>query len=58
MISSGEAKDRKALELIKSKKVNVKDMITHRFPLAEIQKGFKFVSEAKESIKVIIEPQL
>ena len=45
-----------ALELIRSKKVNVKDMITHRLGLAEIQKGFKLVSEAKESIKVIIEP--
>ena len=47
---------REALRLIKNRKVNVKDMITHRFPLAEIQKGFKLVSEAKESIKVIIEP--
>jgi len=61
MISSYAAnpdEHRKSLELIKSKKVNVKDMITHRFPLDEIQKGFKLVSEAKESIKVIIEPQL
>jgi len=47
-----------ALELIRDKKVNVKDMITHRFGLEEIQKGFKLVSEARESIKVIIEPQL
>jgi len=47
---------REALRLIKNRKVNVKDMITHRFPLSEIQKGFKLVSEAKESIKVIIEP--
>jgi L-iditol 2-dehydrogenase len=46
-----------ALELIKKKKVNVKDMITHRFGLGDIQKGFKLVAEAKESIKVIIEPQ-
>ncbi|MDP2921416.1 MAG: zinc-dependent dehydrogenase [Candidatus Omnitrophota bacterium] len=46
-----------ALELIRSKKVNVKEMITHRLGLGEIQKGFKLVAEAKESIKVIIEPQ-
>ncbi len=46
-----------ALELIHNKKVNVKDMITHRLSLDEIQKGFRLVSEAKESIKVIIEPQ-
>ncbi|MBU4149627.1 MAG: zinc-binding dehydrogenase, partial [Candidatus Omnitrophica bacterium] len=47
-----------ALKLIKDKKVNVKDMITHRFELGDIQKGFKLVAEAGESIKVIIEPQL
>ena len=61
MISSYAAnpdEHREALKFIKSKKINVKDMITHRFGLAEIQKGFKLVSEAKESIKVIIEPQL
>jgi len=59
MISSYAAnpdEHREALELIRSKKVNVRDMITHRFPLVEIQKGFKLVSEAKESIKVIVEP--
>jgi L-iditol 2-dehydrogenase len=31
-------------------------MITHRLPLAEAGRGFKLVAEAKESIKVIIEP--
>lgn len=46
-----------ALELIRDRKVNVKDMITHRLGLNEIQNGFKLVSEAKESIKIIIEPQ-
>jgi len=47
---------KESLELIKKKKVNVKDMITHKFPLAETGKGFKLVADAKESIKVIIEP--
>lgn len=46
-----------ALELIRQKKVNVKDMITHRLPLSEAQAGFKLVAEAKESLKVIIAPQ-
>lgn len=46
-----------ALELIRTKKVDVKGMITHRFGLADIQKGFKLVSEAGESLKVIIEPK-
>ncbi|MBU4343686.1 MAG: alcohol dehydrogenase catalytic domain-containing protein [Candidatus Omnitrophica bacterium] len=46
-----------ALELIRDKKINVKDMITHRFGLGDIQKGFDLVASAKESLKVIIEPQ-
>jgi len=45
-----------ALELIKNKKINVNDMITHRLSLAETEKGFKLVAEAKESLKVIIKP--
>ena len=54
---AGSPKDhREALDLIKSGKVNVKDMITDRLPLKDIQKGFKLVVEAKESIKIIIEP--
>jgi len=47
---------KEALELIKNKKINVKDMITHKLPLEKIQEGFKIVSEAKESLKVVIEP--
>ncbi|MCK5282412.1 MAG: alcohol dehydrogenase catalytic domain-containing protein [Nanoarchaeota archaeon] len=45
-----------SLELISSGKVNVKDMITDKLPLDEIQKGFKMVAEAKESLKVVLEP--
>jgi len=46
-----------ALELIQQNKIKVREMITHRLPLAEIETGFRLVAEAKESIKVIIEPQ-
>lgn len=46
---------KESLELIKNK-INVKDMITHKLKLSEIQKGFKIVSEAKESLKVVIKP--
>ena len=45
-----------ALELIRTKRVRVGEMITHRFPLEEIGKAFRIVAEAKDSIKVIIEP--
>ena len=46
-----------ALRLIRDRKINVKEMITHRFGLADTDKGFKLVAEPKDSIKVIIEPQ-
>jgi len=31
-------------------------MITHRFPLKKVAKGFKLTAKAKESMKIIIEP--
>lgn len=46
-----------AMEMIKERKINVSGMITHRLPLSETGKGFRLVSEAKNSVKVIIEPQ-
>jgi len=46
-----------ALELISQGAVPVKDMITHRFGLADAQKGFDLVAKGGESIKVIILPQ-
>ena len=46
-----------ALELIRSGKIRVRDMITHRLPLAKAGEGFRLVEEAKDSLKVIIEPQ-
>ncbi len=44
------------INLLKKKKIDVNDMITHRLSLKEIDKGFKIVAEAKDSMKVIIEP--
>jgi len=46
-----------ALELIRARRVRVREMITHRLGLAEAGLGFKLVAEAQDSIKVIIEPQ-
>lgn len=46
-----------ALGLIRSRRVTVADMITHRLPLAETGRGFQLVAQAGESLKVIIEPQ-
>jgi len=46
-----------ALELIRAKRVNVREMITHRLGLADTGKGFQMVVDAKDSLKIIIEPQ-
>jgi L-iditol 2-dehydrogenase len=45
-----------AIELIRAKRLPLREMITHRLPLAETGFGFQLVTEAKDSIKVIVEP--
>ena len=57
MTSYGAAPNdlKESIELIKDKKINLNDMVTHRLKLDEIQKGFQLVAEGKESIKVIVE---
>ena len=47
---------KEALELLRLRKVSVKELITHRLKLKDIALGFKLVAEAKDCIKVIIEP--
>jgi L-iditol 2-dehydrogenase len=46
-----------ALELMRSPVIRVKEMITHRLPLEKTDKGFQIVEQARDSMKVIIEPQ-
>lgn len=55
--AASPAEHREALELIRTQKVNVKDMITHRLSLSETGLGFKLTADGGDSIKVIIEPQ-
>jgi len=47
---------KEALASIKDKKINVRAMITHRLPLTQIQAGFDLVAQAKESLKVVLQP--
>jgi L-iditol 2-dehydrogenase len=46
-----------AIELIRSGRISVETMITHRLPLERTGEGFDLVAKAGASIKVIIEPQ-
>jgi L-iditol 2-dehydrogenase len=45
-----------AIEWIRSRKIRVREMITHRLALAEAGVGFRLVASAQDSIKVILDP--
>ena len=45
-----------SLAVLASKRLNVRDMITHRLSLREAQEGFNLMAQAGESLKVILEP--
>ena len=47
---------REAMELIDKGTINAVGMITHTLPFSRIQQGFRIVSEAKDSLKVVIVP--
>jgi len=51
------ADHQEALELIRAGTIPVRRMITHRLSLTETGVGFQLVAEARNSIKVIIDPQ-
>lgn len=55
--ASSPADYQTALELIRAGAIPVRQMITHRLGLTETGLGFQLVAEAKNSIKVVIEPQ-
>lgn len=46
-----------AINLLEKRWVRVEDLISHRLSLAETGMGFQLVAGAKDSLKVIIEPQ-
>lgn len=47
---------RAAIELLRSGKVRVDDLVTHRLPLERAGEGFRLVASAQDSIKVILRP--
>jgi threonine dehydrogenase-like Zn-dependent dehydrogenase len=47
----------KAIELISEGKVKTQPLITHTFPLEEINEAFQVQMDANESIKVLIKPE-
>ena len=45
-----------SLAVLAQKKLNVKDMITHKLGLRQAAEGFRLMAAAGESLKVIVEP--
>ena len=45
-----------SLVFLAQKRLNVRDMITHRFGIQQAGEGFRLMAEAGKSLKVIIEP--
>lgn len=54
--AANNAEHQVAMEFIRSGRVAVSDMITHRLPLASTQEGFSLVAKGGQSLKVIINP--
>jgi len=52
--STSHLETRKALELMKTGRLKVKELITHRFRLADAAKAFKTALENRKSLKVIV----
>ena len=52
--STSHIETRTALEFIKSGRLKVRELITHRFEFADVAKAFRTALENKESLKVII----
>jgi L-iditol 2-dehydrogenase len=45
-----------AIKILSTKKINVKDMITHKLPLRETQEGYQLMTSSGETLKIILEP--
>ena len=47
-----------ALELMRSGRVAVEDLVTHRLPLTEAARGFELAASGRDCLKVVLEPRL
>ncbi len=52
--SASHIETRIALKLISSGRIEVKELITHRFPLDRIEDAFKIAGKSKECLKVVV----
>jgi L-iditol 2-dehydrogenase len=53
-LAASEKETNQAFELITSKKLDIKPIITHRFSLERAQDAIKCAYEAKDAMKVVV----
>lgn len=47
---------RESINLLREKRLDVADLITHVLPLGEAAEGFRLVAQARDSVKVVLRP--
>ncbi|MGQ9565202.1 MAG: alcohol dehydrogenase catalytic domain-containing protein [Candidatus Bathyarchaeales archaeon] len=52
--STSHLETRVALELIQSKRIDAKGLISHRFPLSQVGEAFRTAARSKECLKVVV----
>jgi len=52
--STSHVETRIALQLISSRKIPAKDLITHRFPLSRVAEAFRTAAKTKNCLKVVV----
>lgn len=55
---AGPADMARALDLIATRLPDLSELVTHRLPLAETQRGFALMLDGHESLKVVVDPRL
>jgi threonine dehydrogenase-like Zn-dependent dehydrogenase len=43
-----------AIELLKNRRINVKQLVSHRLPLAEFEQGVKLIKNKQENVKKVL----
>jgi L-iditol 2-dehydrogenase len=52
--STSHLETREAFELVESAKIDVKELITHKYTLAQVARAFETASQNKDSLKVVV----
>jgi threonine dehydrogenase-like Zn-dependent dehydrogenase len=47
----------RAIDFIGSRKIDVRDIVTHKFPLAQFAEAFAVMERGQQSLKVVLDPQ-